>query len=383
MEYAELNINRSLRDREGIKENRMHARVAHNPSEANPGDTLNVRMPKLDANSVIYRNSLGLSFDYKLNSGKDESDIPDHLTSAIVKRLTITFEGQIVFDTNDRHHLATFKEFWYPKHEYDNELEHIGIQSAATKKKRHVAGSPEDVLGTINGERYVFKLGSFLTDAAFCPQAIHNNVMFNITLAEGEYTLKNIKLEYDYILNQQLADSCKSKYVNHRHIINRYAYKQSYDVPTTAGDIEINIAATFDSLRAILIFFPPSNNAGTTYQFPNLTGVEVDIDGAGGQLYGGKYLPQYAWDDAKRFFLKTSNETKINKASFYTDKFCLALDLRTINDERSSGVGREIRDNVRIKLTKGATSAACKAVVYLVSDRAIYFRNNQLLRFED
>ena len=340
MELGELNHIRSRRDRLGIKENRTHARVGHHPSEAKPGDTLDVKMPKLSSNSVLYPNSLKLTYDFKLNFGEDETSVPDHLTSTIIKQFKILIEGQVVVDINDYHHLAIYKEFWYRKHQYANELEHMGIQSTATKKKRHVAGSPDDVLGAINKERYVLNLASFLTDAAFCPQAIHNDITFQITLATGEYTIGNIALEYDYILNKYIADSIKSKYIYHTHIINRYSSKTTYDVPAAAGDFEINIAATFESLRAILVFFKPDNNASTTYQFPNITDAQLDIDGVGGQAYSTKYLPQYSYDDAKRYFQITSSEAFINKESFYTNKYGLVYDLRAINDERSSDIGR-------------------------------------------
>jgi hypothetical protein len=357
----------------------MHARVNHNPSEKSAGDELVVKMPQQTSASVMYRNSLNLTYNYELDADATEADILDHLTSAIVERFKMTIKGQTVFDTSNYHHLAIFREFWHLKHRYSKELTERGIQSAATKKKRHnIDGAAADTLASIHKKRYSFHLGSFLTDAAFTPQAIRNNVEFYIKLAAGKYSLKNICLEYDYILNQSIANDITQKYTNHRHIFNDYKSHTTTDVKAEESEFEININATYESLRAVLVFFKANNDASVEYLYPNITNVKVDIDGTTNQLFTSDYLAPYAYQDAKKIFEIERGEMFINQESFYTDKYCLPIDLRTINDERSSGIGRQVKDYIKLKISKGATTAACKAFVYLVTDKAVNFVNNEL-----
>ena len=380
METGELNHNISKRDRKGLKENKVHAKINHNPSEASPGDELVLRMPKLTSNSVIYPESLNLTYNFKLNTGEDETSIPDHLTSATISNCKMTINGNTVIDIGNYHHLAIYREFWYAKHQYDKDLTHKGIQSDATKKKRHsIDGAADDILASIHGERYVFNLGSFLTDAAFTPQAIHNDVEFHLKLASGKYTLKNICLEYDYILEPSMAAEIKSKYENHSHIINDYKAHTTKDVKKEESEFEININATYNSLRAILVFFKANNDPSVTYSYPAIKDIKIDIDGATNQLFTSEYLAPYSYPDAKRYFgMGKSVESYINQESFYDDKYCLAIDLRTINSEQSSGVGREIKDYIKLKISKKATTADSKAFVFLVTDKRISFVNNQL-----
>lgn len=381
--HGELNYARSMRDRQGLKENKMRARVNHNPSEASPGDELVVKMPQLTPTSVIYPDSLNLTYNYKLNTGEDETSIPDHLTSAIVERFKMTVNGQPVVDIGNYHHLHIYRQFWYPKYKYSTELTHLGIQSEATKKKRHnVSGAAADTLASIHKERYVFPLNSFLTDVAFTPQAIHNNVEFHIKLADGKYTLKNICLEYDYVMEPSIASGIKQKYGNCTHIINDYRTHTTKDFVKEASDFEININATYESLRAILVFFKADNTVDTTYMNPNLTNVKIDIDGATNQLFTSDYLSQYAYEHARNFFRIERGEAHINQETFYANKDCLVVDLRTINDDQSSGIGREIKDYIKIKLSKGVTSDDGKAFVYLVSDKSVSFVNNELRSIE-
>ena len=380
---GELNHNVSMRARQGIKENKLHVKVNHNPSSASPGDELVIKMPQLTANSVLFPNSLNLTYNYKLNSGEDETSIPDHLTSAIVERLKMTINGRVIHDINNYNHLAIYREFWYSKQKYDKELTHRGIQSTATKKKRHVAGAADDVLGLIHGERYSFWLGSFLTEAAFTPQAIQNTVEFTLKLAAGKYTLKNVCLEYDYVDEPSIARSIKQKYENHRHIINDYKSHTTKDVQEEESDFEININAAYESLRTILVFFKADNTVDLNYGYPLLKDVKIDIDGATNQLFTSEYLPMYSYEDAKRYFgTKANIPTYIEQESFYTNKYCLVIDLRTINDEGSSGIGRQIKDYIKLKISKKQTSASSKAFVFLVSDKAVEFSHNQINNIE-
>ena len=381
---GELNHNMSMRDRQGIKENRLHVRVNHNPSSASPGDELVIKMPQLTGNSVLFPDSLNLTYKYKLDTGEDETSVPDHLTAAIVERFKMTINGRTIHDINNYNHLQIYREFWHPKQKYEKELTHRGIQSTATKKKRHeITGAANDVLASVHGDRYSFWLGSFLTDAAFTPQAIQNNIEFTLKLADGKYTLKSICLEYDYVYEPSLANEIKQKYVNHRHIVNDYKSHTTKDVSKEESEFEININAAYESLRAILVFFKSDNTVDLTYEYPLLKDVKIDIDGATNQVFSSEYLPAYSYEDAKRYFGVQANQpTYIEEESFYTGKYCLVIDLRTINDERSSGIGRQVKDYIKLKISKGETPGSGKAFVFLVSDKAIDFVNNQISNIE-
>lgn len=384
MYTGELNHNLSMRDRQGLKVNKVHAKVNHNPSEASPNDELVIKMPQLTPNSVIIPNSLNLTYNYKLNTDGTETDIPDHLTSAIVDKFKITVAGQTVMDINNFNHLAVYREFWHSQQKYDKELTHRGIQSAATKKKRHaISGADEDTLASIHGERYSFNLGSFLTDSAFTPQAIHNTIEFHLKLAAGKYTLKNICLEYDYVYERSIAESIKQKYINHTHVINDYKSHTTKEVKAEESDFEININASYESLRNILVFFKNDNKVDLTYEYPAIKDIKIDIDGTTNQLFTSEYLPVYSYQDAEKYFrVGRSTETYMDQEKFYTNKFCLNIDLRTLNDERSSGIGRQIKDYIKLKISKGVTDEAGKAFVFLVTDKAVTFVNNQLSGIE-
>ena len=53
----------------GLKAIRTVKRITFNPSEANPGETLRVYVPKLNENEVLVPNTLALVFDIDLSGG--------------------------------------------------------------------------------------------------------------------------------------------------------------------------------------------------------------------------------------------------------------------------------------------------------------------------
>ena len=55
--------------KKAMKAPRSVKRITFNPSKANPGETLNVHVPKLNENEVLVPSSLVLRFDIDLSGG--------------------------------------------------------------------------------------------------------------------------------------------------------------------------------------------------------------------------------------------------------------------------------------------------------------------------
>ena len=64
-----------------MKAPRAVKRITFNPSEAGPGETLYVRVPKLNKNEAIVPNSLALIFDIDLSGGNANNFLSERLAS--------------------------------------------------------------------------------------------------------------------------------------------------------------------------------------------------------------------------------------------------------------------------------------------------------------
>ena len=73
----------------------------------------------------------------------------------------------------------------------------------------------------------------------------------------------------------------------------------------------------------------------------------------------------------------------VNIASYYTDKYALWLDFRTIDDNRLHGLGRRLEntsEGIRLQITKESGSAGkLSCYLYIFQDTQINISNAQFL----
>jgi len=74
-------------------------RITFSRTEANPGDTLYVPVPKLNENEVLVPGSLALLFNIDLSGGHANNFLVQNVTRALVDRLHVKFGGTTLQDT--------------------------------------------------------------------------------------------------------------------------------------------------------------------------------------------------------------------------------------------------------------------------------------------
>ena len=76
-----------------MKAERTVKRITFNPTEANPGETLYVSVPKLGANEVIVAGSLALVFNInlKLTGAHANNYLVQNVSRALVNKLVVKF----------------------------------------------------------------------------------------------------------------------------------------------------------------------------------------------------------------------------------------------------------------------------------------------------
>ena len=209
-------------------------RITFNPSEANPGETLYVSVPKLAENEVIVAGSLALVFNInlKVTGAHSNNYLVQNVSRALVKKFTVKFAGTTVQGTDSYNIYKTFEDLFLSRDERKNMLRK-GIQSDDLNKIRSGAGDKktsgvdaENALNGVYGTKYRINLDHpILTDhGVFYPQALYNDLVFDLTLApayqvvkgsDGSklgYKLENIQLEYEVIRSKALADEALSTY---------------------------------------------------------------------------------------------------------------------------------------------------------------------------
>ena len=294
-----------------MKAPRTVKRITFNPSEANPGETLNVHVPKLNENEVIVPNSLALIFDIDLSGGHASNFLVKNVSRALVDKLVVKFAGA-VHDETVRHDIyKTFQDLFLPGEKRDNMVPE-GIQSEDLCKIRSKAGDKkttgvdaENKLNKVDGSQYRINLDhQILTGhGVFYPNALYHYLEFELTLAPASqvvrgsdptklnYKLNNIQIEYEMIESKSLADDAASIYESGKEFVYDHVTRMEV-VPidkASATRINIKVNAQRRSMKGILLLFVEPYAAGTRdsekYIFPDLKKISVTINGSPNMLY--------------------------------------------------------------------------------------------------
>ena len=209
----------------------------------------------------------------------------------------------------------------------------------------------------------------------FYPQALYNDLTFDVKLAEAihvvkgsdtaqlKYKLKNIQLDYKMIRSKTLAYEARSVYSSGKeftydHVMHdkEVAFKKDTDTR-----INIKVNAQRRSLKALLLLFVEPYTAGDRdsekFIFPDLTKVSVTVNGPPNMLYNNGIEGKDIWEEASNLFVKEKNKTEhMNMTKFYTgDKFGLVIDMRSMADQEMHGSGTRIvncTDGVQLEIER-------------------------------
>ena len=187
---------------------------------------------------------------------------------------------------------------------------------------------------------YRYGLGSRLTyELTF---ADYSDVI-KATDPDETYTISNITLEFDTITNASLARILRARIIP----------LNNSDTSFSVHDIN----SPSKSINGVLLIFMKERSATKfthdTEEFfnPKITKVEVTVEGVPNELYAQNMEYRHQYDEIVKHFaegwLKEAGAIQkdlqlhnVNIASYYTDKYALWLDFRTIDDNRLHGSGR-------------------------------------------
>ena len=155
-------------------------------------------MPKLAHDVVMVPGSLALVFDIDLTGGHANNYLVQNVSRALVSRLTVTFGGTPVQDTNGYDIFKTFEDLFLSAYERDEMLLE-GIQNTKLCKIRSNSGDKptsgvdtENKLETVYKQKYRINLDhQILTSSGvFYPQALDKDLIFELTLANADQVVR-------------------------------------------------------------------------------------------------------------------------------------------------------------------------------------------------
>jgi len=400
---SKLNPHRQLKKPLALKGVRQSVILTHNPSSINAGDTLKVLFPKLGQDDVIVPGTTKLAFNIDLKSNDDDNrTLYPNVGHNLIKQMKVSLGGSEITNLSHANVYRVFKDTWRPKEE---ENHYRGIEPESVTKLRIGAGDADPshnsgkdkAIADAFKNRYCIPLEfEMMTEShPFLPSGLSNQLTYELhfndsksvvksTDDEATYSMHGISLEFEMVTNKHVADSIRRKLQGKTHFLfERVLNYQSVDLNKSDTTWNININQSVKSLKGVLLLFKEAGaNPGVFYN-PKITNTTVTIEGKPNQLYSQGLKPYQHWEEIKKFFGDSGSEFGVNvtkdlslfclkMGEYLKNNYGLWLDMRTTDDNKSHGSGRQIGEvggGVSIHLEKDSeTAGVVTCHVFLVMD---------------
>ena len=216
--------------------------------------------------------------------------------------------------------------------------------------------------------------------------------MIKATNPDATYTISNISLEFDTITNASLASQIRTEYVKSSSILyDRILRAHIIQLNDSDTSFSVDINSPSNSLKGVSLIFTKERSATKftcdTEEFfnPKITKVEVTVEGVPNELNPKNMEYRHQYDEIVKHFAEEAGAIKkagaiqkdlqlhnVNIASYYTDKYALWLDFRTIDDNKLHGSGRQLEntsEGIRLQITKESGSTGkLSCYLYIFQD---------------
>ena len=332
-----------------------------------------MRFPDLKENQVIIPSTTKLTFNITLAGADVNRTLVGNLGRNIIRKLVVKLEGNEIISTDDYNVLYSYYDCWKCTNERVNSV-FQGIvdadgQTENAIKHRINSGdkannAKDQTVASIFNNRfcipldfeilksslplYQYGLGSRLTyELTFADYSDVNKA----TNPDATYTISNISLEFDTIINTSLASQIRTEYMKSSILYDRILRARIIPLNNSDMSFSVDINSPSKSLKGVLLIFTKERSATkftrNTEEFfnPKVTKVEVTMEVVPNELYAQNMEYRNQYDEIVKHFaegwLKEAGAIQkdlqlhnVNIASYYTDKYALWLDFRTIDDNR-------------------------------------------------
>ena len=407
-----LSLDRRERIPGGVKAERTHYSVNHNPSTLQSGSMLMVKIPALAPHKLLVPGSMKLVLNINI-TGDTNSWFVNNLSTNLITRVEVKWGTKSLLNINNFDVLQNYRDLWLTSHQRVN-LVRRGVQSLNLSKLRSGATSAsttndeENRLNRIFGNKYEIPLDfTFLTDQhPFYPYIYKEDIEIDlyfqkpslvinsgITTVVTDYNLSNITLEYDAVCEPQLANQIAQMSDSSFGITYFYDYISFLSMnPINQSDLSFTLTVQDPrrSVRGILMLFrlppPTANRTPENYFNPEITNVDITIDGITNKIFAQGYKEDKMYFEARKLFLKEDRKLDENSSvtmlnffgSSTTSNYCMWIDMRSTEDNKLHGSGMKIPNgsNVSLKFTKNNTGTGVVNVyAYLVADAQFTLTN--------
>ena len=278
-----LNPQRSYRKGFALKDLCHHIIKTSNPSTIGPDELLTVRFPDRKENQVIIPGTTKLTFNITLAGTDVNRTLVGNLGRNIIRKLIVKLEGNEIVSIDDYDVLYSYYDCWKCKTErlntvFQGLVEADGQTENAMRHRINATNKMNDAkdqtVALIYDNRfcipldfeilesslplYQYGLGSCLTyELTFA----NYSDMIKSTDLDATYTISNISLEFDTIINASLASQIRTEYMKSSILYDRILRARIMQLNKSDTSFSVDINSPSKSLKGILLIFTQERSA--------------------------------------------------------------------------------------------------------------------------
>ena len=290
-----LNPKRSYRKGFALKGLHQHIIKTNNLSTIGPGELLTVRFPNLKENQVIIPSTTKLAFNITLAGTDVNRTLVENLGRNIIRKLIVKLEGNEITSIDDYDALYSYYDCWKTATERHNAI-FQGIieaegQTENTIKHRINSGdkandAKDQTVASIYDNRFCIPLDFEILESSLplYQYGLGSHSTYELTFADyfdvikstdpdATYTIFNISLEFNTIINASLASQIRIEYLQNSILYDRIL--RACIIPLNKSDtsFSVDINSPSKSLKGVLLIFTQERSAtkfaGDTEEFYN------------------------------------------------------------------------------------------------------------------
>ena len=278
-----LNPQRSYRKGFALKGLCQHIIKTNNPSAIGPGELLTVRFPDLKENQVIIPSTMKLTFNISLVGTDVDRTLVENLGRNIIRKLVVKLEGNEIISTDDYDVLYSYYDCWKTATERHNAI-FLGIVEAHGQTenaiKHRINGTDkantvkDQTVALIYDNRFCIPLDFEILDTSLplYQYGLGCHLTYELTFADysnviksmdpdATYTISNISLEFDTMINASLASQIRTEYMKSSILYDRIL--RACIIPLNKSDtsFSVDINSPSKSLKGVLLIFTQERSA--------------------------------------------------------------------------------------------------------------------------
>ena len=371
---------------------------------------------------MIIPGATKLTFNITLVGTDPNRTLVGNLGRNIIRKLVVKLVGNEIISTDDYDVLYSYYDCWKCTNErlnavFQGIVEADGQAENAIKHRINAGdkanNAKDQTVASIYDNRFCIPLDFEILESSLplYQYGLGNRLTYELTFAgysdvikatnpDATYTISNISLEFDTITNTSLASQIRTEYMKSSILYNRILRAPIIQLNDSDTSFSVDINSPSKSFKGVLLIFTKERSATKftrdTEEFfnPKITKVEVTMEGVPNELYAQNTEYRHQYDEIVKHFaegrLKEAGAIQkdlqlhnVNIASYYTDKYALWLDFRTIDDNRLHGSGRRLEntsEGTRLQITKESGALGkLSCFLYIFQDAQINISDAQFL----